>query len=805
MRKNSILSNRKFLVPFLLFFSFMYFFSNLLSASAYGDPIQSDNFVLSRSKVDRQINLGDIFTDNFEITNLKNQELKFSLTYSNELSEILSFSESSLSIAIGNKSVLNFLIEGKKIGNYSGFIEFKGDLSEKIPVSILVLNNEFDPPVIISNRFTKKRFVKSGTLDFELNIQKLKPTEIYHANFSYVLYSENNKSYFLGNDTLNITNSFQIFKSFKFPDSASTGIYYLETTLIYEDFPIAIKSPFVLKIAFLHIKLFGFLPVWILVFFICAVIFGLLVYYLINKRIEKRKKYRMQLDLKSLPVKTPGFFYLGKIAETNHNSYLDPLRLMTHSIIAGATGGGKSISAQVIIEEALLNNIAVIVFDPTAQWSGMLRKCTDKKMLSYYPKFGLKEGEARAFKGNVRQIKDARQVIDIKKHMNPGQIQIFSLNKLKPQEMDIFVANVVREIFNSDPQEAPNLKLILVFDEVHRLLAKFGGSGEGFLQIERACREFRKWGMGVMLVSSIVADFVGEIKANISTEAQMRTRDEGDLNRIKTKYGEEFLQSLVKASVGVGMFVNPAYNHAKPYFINFRPILHNTRRLSDEELEKYNNYNDILDDLEYQIQQLEKEKLDVFDFNMELKLMKDKLMTGNFAVVEIYLEGLKPRIEKEWQKLGKKPKKQELKLIAEDEIKKSIEEAKKSRQIFEKEEAKKVEKEKKEEKKENIDDKILQPLTFDNGIMVSSLKELKDYLPNMEREIFKTHVNNKKNDIERWIKENIPGEETKIVGVKTKEEMIKALADIGKEPKEELVKVKKDEKQEMPTKKEEKK
>ena len=147
-------------------------------------------------------------------------------------------------------------------------------------------------------------------------------------------------------------------------------------------------------------------------------------------------------------------------------------------------------------------------------------------MLSYYPKFGLKEGEARAFKGNVRQIKDARQVIDIKKHMNPGQIQIFSLNKLKPQEMDIFVANVVREIFNSDPQEAPNLKLILVFDEVHRLLAKFGGSGEGFLQIERACREFRKWGMGVMLVSQVLADFVGEIKANISTEAQMRTRDE---------------------------------------------------------------------------------------------------------------------------------------------------------------------------------------------------------------------------------------------------------------------------------------
>jgi len=103
------------------------------------------------------------------------------------------------------------------------------------------------------------------------------------------------------------------------------------------------------------------------------------------------------------------------------------------------------------------------------------------------------------------------------------------------------------------------LKVILVFDEVHRLLSKFGGSGEGFLQVERACREFRKWGMGVMLVSQVLSDFVGEIKANISSEVQMRTRDEGDLNRIKTKYGGDFLQSLVKASVGVGMFVNPAY------------------------------------------------------------------------------------------------------------------------------------------------------------------------------------------------------------------------------------------------------
>jgi hypothetical protein len=258
--------------------------------------------------------------------------------------------------------------------------------------------------------------------------------------------------------------------------------------------------------------------------------------------------------------------------------------------------------------------------------------------------------------------------------------------------MDIFVSNVIRQVFNTDPKESPVLKVLVVFDEVHRLLPKFGGSGEGFLQIERGCREFRKWGIGIMLVSQVLSDFVGEIKANISTEVQMRTRDEGDLGRIKTKYGETFLQSLVKASVGVGMFSNPAYNHAKPYFINFRPILHSTRRLPDEELEKYNKYNDLVDDLEYSIDALEKEKVDTFDLKMELKLVKDKIMSGSFSVVEIYLEGLKPRVDKEWEKLGKKAPKRKIELVSEEEIKKATEEAKKEHaKATVKEDVKKVE------------------------------------------------------------------------------------------------------------------
>jgi hypothetical protein len=393
----------------------------------------------------------------------------------------------------------------------------------------------------------------------------------------------------------------------------------------------------------------------------------------------------------------------------------------------------------------------------------------------------LKLQDAQAFKGNVRQVQNARQIIDIQKHINPGQIQIFSLNKLQPKEMDLFVANVIRQVFKTDPQESPVLKVLVVFDEVHRLLPKFGGSGEGFLQIERGCREFRKWGIGIMLVSQVLSDFVGEIKANISTEVQMRTRDEGDLGRINTKYGETFLQSLVKASVGVGMFSNPAYNHAKPYFVNFRPILHSTRRLPDEELEKYNKYNDAVDDLDFSINELEKLKVDTFDLKMELKLIKDKIMSGSFSVVEIYLEGLSPRVDKEWEKLGKKAPKRIIELASEEDIKKSIEEAKKQREKIEEKEAGEA-KAKVEEKKaaEKLEDKQVAPLTFDNGVMIGSVKELKDYLPTMDAGIFSVHVNDSKNDIVKWITENFGALEGNKCKVKTKEELIKALETFDK-------------------------
>ncbi len=765
--------------------------------SSYGEVIEREGYSVSRDKIERIIAEGEIFQDIIIIENKRAVPLSASFSVSGTAVDAVEFDSSVIEISPENTTYATFLIKGTNLGNYSGEISITGDVIENLPVNIIVVESPLETSFLVELNPLRKSFNLGRDIEFKLNLNKLKIGHLDNLNVSYYLNNSQGRVFLLGFESFNLTNSFHLIKKFPVPSEAEKGSYVLFVKAVSQDFEIENSSLIVLKKPFFQRIIFGFLPMWLLFTIIGTFSFGGILFYLIKRKIKRSKKYKMELDFKKIPKADKKFLNLGKIAETKVGAYLDPEKLKTHCIVAGATGGGKSISAQVIIEEALLQNIAVIVFDPTAQWSGMLRKCTDKKMISYYPKFGLKAADAKAFPGNIRQVTDAREIIDIEKYMNPGQIQIFTMNKLEPKDIDIFVANVIREIFKSDPKENPEIKLIIVFDEVHRLLSKFGGSGEGFLQIERACREFRKWGLGVMLVSQVLNDFVGEIKANISTEVQMRTRDEGDLGRIKTKYGETFLQSLVKASVGVGMFVNPAYNRAKPYFINFRPILHNTRRLSDEELEKYNNYNENVDDMEFQIQQLEELKVDVFDMKMELKLIKDKIMTGNFSVVDIYIEGLKPRVDKQWEKLGKKPKKRVKKLADMEEIKKSIEEAKAARKKFEETvHHKKAAEEKEEEKEESIEDKMLKALTFDNGIMVSSLKELKDVLPNLDNEIFKIHVSDQKNDIAEWLKQLSPDLSSKAKTKKTKQELIEFLKTTDKKPEKPIEKKESEEEEE---------
>jgi len=263
----------------------------------------------------------------------------------------------------------------------------------------------------------------------------------------------------------------------------------------------------------------------------------------------------------------------------------------------------------------------------------------------------------------------------------------------------------------------------------------------------------------MLLISQVLTDFVGTIKANINTEVQMRTRDEGDLERIKVKYGDEVLKSLVKATIGSGMIENPQYNRGKPYFVAFRPLLHSVQRLSDEEIEKYNESNDQIDQMQYELEELEKTGVDIFDLKLELKLATDKVKTGSFNMVQIYLDGLSPRIKKQWEKLGKAPPKLEKKLLSEADLKEDLAKAKQAREAYEAEnkkaapaagagaegDKKDIDFFKKDVSPENI-------LKLVNGMLVINMASLYDEIAAMKDDDYAKHVTEQKNDFADWVK-----------------------------------------------------
>ncbi|MGV8172556.1 MAG: tetratricopeptide repeat protein [Candidatus Woesearchaeota archaeon] len=759
--------------------------------------IEGIDYIISISKIDRKLMIGNFLQEIVSFYSYKTDtaNLVFSIEDDNttfndtgvKLSSLIKLDKESMAIAPNTNDQLTLTIFGEGApGVYNGSLVIDGALKEKIPIRIELLDKDrlSVEALLIMLDIDKRNIYSSERLKFKTDLHNLLSDQSYPVYLQFTIQDSKGETVWTDVANVYIQTSFSLLKSAQLPENLPTGDYVLRVTANYLGLSSGASTSFSVVLPFYQVMFWG-LKIWVWLLILLLILLSILAYILIRRHLLSKKKYAFKLEMSELPKPGPRSAFVGKIAETEHKTYFDLEQFKVHTIVAGATGGGKSVAAQVIVEEALLKNVAVIVFDPTAQWSGMLRRCTDKFMLSLYPNFGMKPTQARAFNGNVRQITNALELIDVKKYIKPGEIQILACNKLDPKDIDIFVANSIREVFHANFAENPELRLLLVYDEVHRLLPKFGGSGEGFLQIERGCREFRKWGIGILMISQVLADFVGQIKANINTEIQMRTRDEGDLGRIKEKYGVEVLQGLVKASVGSGMVENPAYNRGRPYFVSFRPLLHNTQRLPDEELEKYNKWNAVIADLDYQLVQLEELKQDVFDLKLQLKLALDKVKGGNFNMVEIYLQEVGPRTQKMWEKLGKTPKKLEVKVVdinaLKEEMKKASEERKKAEEQEKKDkpsEGAKAVETKKVLKYEYVVD-IKDNMNFNNGVSIASLQELSDVMPNITGPTFRHHVSKDKNDIADWVKDKFGDLELseKLRSCKTTEEFVKVLAE----------------------------
>ncbi|MCK4997074.1 DUF87 domain-containing protein [Candidatus Pacearchaeota archaeon] len=553
----------------------------------------------------------------------------------------------SRSISIEGKSteavdLKMFALETTVPGIYSGnlIINIEGDVKD-IPITLLVKADDSALMDVKVETITKS-ITPKGTLKFHTSLYNVGFRKQFDVHLKYTIKSVDDELIMWKEEELALQSSLGFIRLFDMSEELDKdlefGQYLIEVIATYENRSASSVDLFIVKTPF-----FTWARIRWMLLGLLLVTLGFAGWKIRQKVLKMKAGKKRYLNVVKKDQLPDGKINLGKVAETDIPAKFSFDDLSTHMIVAGSTGSGKSVTAQVFAEEALNNKLSVVVFDPTAQWTGFVRPCKDDKFLKNYKKFGMKGDDARSYKGMIYEFKDPKSKIDIQKFLNPGEITVFSMAKLTVEEFDQAVANVIGTIFKQNWEESSHLKVLLVFDEVHRLLGDYGGSGAGYKAIEKAAREFRKWGIGIILCSQVLSDFKDSIKGNVSTEVQMHTKGLDDIKRVATKYGEEFAARLTKQEVGVGMLQNPKYNEGKPYFVGFRPLMHSPHKLVEADLAEYAKYGEMLTEIGARVEALKKKGKDVADVELEVKLATDKLKQGRFKMAEIYIESLNKR------------------------------------------------------------------------------------------------------------------------------------------------------------------
>src|SRR3989344_2697888 len=425
---------------------------------------------------------------------------------------------------------------------------------------------------------------------FSVNVTRANLENIEPFIFIYEIVNANSNQSFLRKDERVEGNNAFIFEGrLRLSDIVPEGNYVFLVNVSNSQNSVVISYPITVERVIATPWLQEHISFFLSIIVVAFVIFSGIYYVFWLRRGLLKKKYEERQ--KNSPYPFPDFFtlpqskyaYVGIVADSDEKAYLDHTQLNRHTLIAGGTGSGKTIAGMVIAEELLKRNLPVIVFDPVGQWSGFAKKNADEHMRKRYNKFGL--GLPQSFNPRVIEITDATMHVDITHYLFMKGMTVFRLDKLTPRKVDEFIDMALSQIYRANLPESGSLQSLIVLDEVHRLLPKYGGR-RAYTRLEQAVREFRKWGVGLLMVSQVLTDFKGAIRGNIGTEIQVHTRYEGDIKRVRERHGAVISNLIAKLPTGLSMVECADYNKGLPYFIVFRPLLHSPYKLTEEEMKK---------------------------------------------------------------------------------------------------------------------------------------------------------------------------------------------------------------------------
>ena len=441
----------------------------------------------------------------------------------------------------------------------------------------------------VSLQFKSGLHVAPGSMViFNVTITTLSALSQDSFLFIYELVNSNTNQSFLRKDEHVATNaSLVLVKEIRLPEIIPEGNYLFLVNVSNSNGSVLLYTPLAIEkeigtVGFgEHVSFFMSILVVVFIIFIGLYYVFWLRRDLIKKKFEDKQKNSVYPFPDFLTLPQSKYAYVGLVADTDEKVYLDHTQLNRHTLIAGGTGSGKTVAGMVIAEELLKRGVPVLVFDPVGQWSGFAKPNGEERMRKRFKKFGL--GVPRAFTPRVIDITEATMNVDVMHYLKLSGLTVLRMDKLTPRKADEFIESALVQIYRANLSESGSLKSLVVLDEVHRLLPKYGGR-HAYIKLEQAVREFRKWGIGLLMISQVLTDFKGAIRGNIGTEIQVHTRYEGDIKRVRERHGTGVSNLISKLPTGFAMVECANYNKGNPYFVEFRPVLHSPYKLSEAEM-----------------------------------------------------------------------------------------------------------------------------------------------------------------------------------------------------------------------------
>jgi predicted transcriptional regulator len=267
-----------------------------------------------------------------------------------------------------------------------------------------------------------------------------------------------------------------------------------------------------------------------------------------------------------------------------------------HIYVSGIIRFGKSTLARTIVENALIEQINVLIIEPTKQWAGLGKGNDDPDSLARFDRLGIGRDYVRGFDIKVFTPKSD---LGLELPENPESLlkgcSVVILKDLNDTERCITTKQILEAVYYSLTKESKKIELMIVLEEASVFLPQQVSSDakdqakEARTYITRITREKGKYGCIFVFITQSLSDFKGPdahvVRGQVGIRLFLRATDRTEHEYIENYVSKDAVEVVKNLKRGEAFLYNSDIPGVKFYV---RPPFSAVREPTDEEIREVN-------------------------------------------------------------------------------------------------------------------------------------------------------------------------------------------------------------------------